>query len=514
MSVPSNSVPAEAPAAYLPHVAKGAIINLAGAGGRMFILYLYTLMLARILTVSQLGTYFLMFTIITILGLVSTAGLDSGVVRYIALNAGEGQYGSARKILKVGLLAGIPVGLVSAALLIVFAPRLGELLFDNDLTAVRGLRIFALAIPFWVTARLLNAATQGFHKMQYQVYSRDLGEQLSKLILSSVAIVLGLGLLGVIWANVAALVIAMLLSAFFVVSVFSSSKSDAAGAERPAKGMILYFLPLALSHVIGMILLWVDLLLLGYFGNSSDVGIYGAALRIGVASSTIVLAFGTVFNPVISDLCKRNDIRQLSNLLKTVTRWIFICCYPIFLVAFFFAEPIMRIFGHEYAANSSVLMILATGQMINVVLGSSGFIIVMSGRSHLELLNIASALIVNITLCFLLIPRYGANGAALANMTSMIVVNIMRASELWIIMRIHAYDRSYLKPLLAGGVGALVTVSAGRFTIENAGLLQTLVLITSFLAIFVLTMLAMGLNEQDKTILRLVKVRMRREPSS
>ncbi|MFA5809213.1 MAG: hypothetical protein WC935_02585, partial [Thermoleophilia bacterium] len=106
----------------------------------MVFVYGYTFLLARMLPVSELGEYFLMFTIINILGLASMVGLDLGVVRYVALYAGENRLGLARKTLRAGLYFGIPVALLFTAGLIIAAPYLGDRMFNGSEAAVFGLR--------------------------------------------------------------------------------------------------------------------------------------------------------------------------------------------------------------------------------------------------------------------------------------------------------------------------------------------------------------------------------------
>ena len=495
---------------FIPHVAKGATINLTGAITRTVLLYVYTLMLARLLSANELGEYFMMLTIINILGMASTVGVDVGVVRYTALFAGENKYGLVRRSLRVGLAIGIPASIVSAIALIGIAPFLGVKLFDGNEDIVTSLRIFALAVPFWVIARLLNATTQGLHRMKYQVYSRDFGEQISKLMFSAMAIIFGFGVLGVTFANVSSMLIAALMSMVFVIMVLPAPLSVKTPAEPLTKRIIRYSLPLAFSNIFGMFLLWTDTLLLGYFRTTTEVGYYVAALKVVVVTSTIITAFGTVFSPVIADLYNRHEEAHLNELFKTVSRWMYVCSYPIFLLFLLFSEQIMRVFGSEYTVSNRVLVILAVGQLINATVGSAGFVVMMSGKSHLELLNISLSLIVNIALCFLLIPSYGAIGAAIANMTSLVIVNIMRASELWIIIRIHAYDFRYIKPFIAGAAGAIITILAGSYVLTEKGLLEEAVLVAVLLVTYIAAMLAMGLDEQDKKVLKLIKNRLRR----
>lgn len=259
-----------------------------------------------------------------------------------------------------------------------------------------------------------------------------------------------------------------------------------------------------------MVLLWIDLLLVGFLGDSTDAGYYGAALRVAALGAVIIVAFATVFNPIISDLSNKRKKKELEGLYKTVTRWIITCSLPFFLVIALFSEPIMKIFGENYTNGAIALTLLAVGHLITATIGSAGLIVLMTGRSHLELVNMIVALLVNITLCFLLIPAYGIIGAAIANMSAAFVLNIMRAAEVWFLMRMHAYDRDCIKPVLVGLVSSLIVVLAGWLFIGDMQFLQAVGLIVALLAIYVLGLLLFGLSEQDKAVLDLVKTRLSR----
>lgn len=507
-----TTLPVEVTPTYLPHVAKGAMINMIGAISRTVLLYTYTLVLARTLSASDLGAYFLMFTIMNIMGLVATVGLDFGVVRFVSLHDGEGRYGLVRKTLSAGLLLGVACGVIAAVGVIFLAPSLKSILFEDNQEGVMALRIFAISIPFWVAARLYNASTQGLHRMQYQVYSRDMGEQFSKLTLSVGAIAMGLGIVGVVWANVASVLIALVMSMFFTYRVLPRSAGGTEEKVRladPAKTMYRYSFPLAFSNILGMALIWADTLLMGYLGTSADVGFYGAALRVGSTfSATILLAFITVFQPVISDLCNRHQMEELRSMFKIVTRWMFFCSYPIFLLLVIFADPVMRLFGSDFSVGSGALVILAIGQLVNASTGASGMMVVMSGRSQMELVNVSVALVINTIMCFLLIPGHGVIGAAIANMSALSVINLMRMAEVWIFMRIHAYKLSDVKPFIAGTASALVLVLINRYLIVGNSIAIAAVLAVVFGVMYISMNLAMGLDDQDQIVLRLAKKRL------
>ncbi|MHB1270930.1 MAG: flippase [Thermoleophilia bacterium] len=496
---------------YLPQVAKGAMINLSGTVVRTLLAFGYTILLARTLPVSDLGQYFLILTIVNILGLASTLGLDFGVVRYVALYVGEGSFQKARQTLRTALLLGLATGIVVMGTVIIAAPSVAAHLLSETSQSVTVLRLFAISIPFWVGARLFNATTQGMHRMHYQVFSRDLGEQLSKLVFTGIALAVGAGLAGVVVANVASVVLAMLLSLFFAMIVMAPAReSRAAATAGSSRELVHYSFPLAFSNILGMVLVWIDMLIMGYLGTATEVGFYGAALRVGVVSSAIFLAFTTVFTPVISDLYNRHISRELHLLYKIVTRWIFICTLPVVLLQLLFAEPIMNMFGSQFAAGSGALMILALSQLINAASGPAGYMVLMSGRSRLELLNISVSLAVNVAACFLLIPRYGVIGAALANLMAAVAINLLRAVEVWLFMHVHAYSYSYFKPLLAGAASASLVIITGRYLIIAQNFFWNAALAAGMVLVYIAVTISLGLSSQDSAVLGLVKRRLMR----
>lgn len=510
---------------YLPHVARGALINFTGIFARMAFVYVYTFLLARVLPVDQVGQYFLMVTMVSLMGLGALVGLDYGVVRYVALYAGEGRTAQARKTLWASLVVGVPVGLAFMAAVIWQAPLISDLFLGSAAGSVKALRIFALEIPLLVAARLFNVTTQGMHKMQYQVYSRDMGEQVLKVGFSAVVLALGAGLLGVVWANVAALILAAALSLYYALRVLrraaGSIRTDAGTTnlpadnresppESPAKAMLRYAYPLALANIMVALWLQVDTLMLGLLGTTEDVGYYGVALKVSLFSAKIITAFGLVFTPVIADLWNRGKNKELHQLYITVTRWIFALSFPLFLIMVLFSDSVMRIFGTSFTAGGGALVFLAVGQLMNAATGTAGVMVLMSGRSKLELFNVFTTLAIDTLLCYVLIPRYGVVGAAIANMTALVVVNVMRVIEIQTIMKMLAYDRSYLKPLFAGTVSATLTFFISKFVLVNVGFRQLLILAVSLVFFYVLTLAVLGLDECDKMVFKQVGNRVAR----
>ena len=497
----------EQSSAYLPHMAKGVVINLFGAFIRNGLLFVYTFLLARTLTAGDLGKYFLLFTIVNVAGSIATMGMDFGIVRFIALFVGEGSVSLARNVFKAGVIIGILLSLVFTVVLLFAAPLVARILMNDNGEAILGLRIFALSIPFWVTARLLNSTSQGLHIMKHRVYSRDVGEQASKLLFSIFAIGLGAGLIGVVWANVASVIFAMSMSLWFVILALPKNTKNEKVVNQ-ASSLFRYSYPLAFSYIIATFLSYIDLLMLGHFGNSADVGYYGSALRIIGGIQILFLAFSTVFMPIISDLYNKGSMLELQVLYKTVCRWLFVFTLPFLLILILFSSSIMKLFGGGFVAADSALIILAIGQLIYSSVGTAGLMISMSGHPKIELYNVIFSLMVNFFLCFLLIPDFGMLGAAVANTSAYVAINLARVIEVWFLLKMHTFENNYFKPLIAGAAVTSLILILSHFKSISSGLgffiAGVIFLMVSYIGIF----LVQGLSGQDLIILQHLKNRL------
>jgi len=97
----------------------------------------------------------------------------------------------------------------------------------------------------------------------------------------------------------------------------------------------------------------------------------------------------------------------------------------LFVLIVVFSEFVLDIFGNEFEIGKNTLIILAIGQFINAVSGSVGFLLNMTGKQRIFKNIFLIAVIINVVLNFILIPKYGMVGAAIATMISVAVWNIV-----------------------------------------------------------------------------------------
>jgi O-antigen/teichoic acid export membrane protein len=173
-----------------------------------------------------------------------------------------------------------------------------------------------------------------------------------------------------------------------------------------------------------------------------------------------------------------------------------------------FRGPILSIFGESFAGGSAALAILAWGNLVNTGTGVCGVILNMTEKTTLTLLNSVLLFILVTGLNVLLIPQWGLIGAAVASLTAVVVINLLRLLEVFILFRLLPYNSSFIKPIVAG-LTALVTVwSIGQLFDTEANLVYTAISAAILLIIYSGMILLLGLSDEDRLVLARISRRL------
>jgi O-antigen/teichoic acid export membrane protein len=275
-------------------------------------------------------------------------------------------------------------------------------------------------------------------------------------------------------------------------------------------GKLLRFsLPVLLVGCSHLLLGQTDRIMLGYFRASKDLGIYSAAAVISQQAGLITYSFGYIFCPIISDLYHRREFGDLQRLYKTVTRWIVSVNVVLLVLLILFSRQIMAIFGSEFTAGGLVLVVLAAAHLIGYVSGGAlvGYVLRMSGKQDIELMNAIVLLVLNIVLNLWLIPLYGILGAAVATGISFTVISALRIAEVCLLLQMHPYDRNYHKSFVAAAVVVLLAVFLSRWTMTAP---YWIFVMAALALLYFVVLFFLGLEYEDRMIWETIKSRISR----
>jgi O-antigen/teichoic acid export membrane protein len=89
------------------------------------------------------------------------------------------------------------------------------------------------------------------------------------------------------------------------------------------------------------------------------------------------------------------------------------------------------VYGAEYGAAHTALIILCVGQLFNVAAGSVHLLLNMTNLEHETVRGVAYAAAINVVLNLTLIPIWGLEGAAFATTMSLVAMNLLLHRALW-----------------------------------------------------------------------------------
>lgn len=508
--IPSSAASQTSAAAQenLVFAAKGGGVTFAGRifeyGGR----FVLGILLARLMGAQELGLYGLAYAMVAILNGVSLLGLDTAVVRGIPIFRRRGDEASLRGLLLAGLGLPFAIGLVGGAGVFLFAVPLAERVYQEPALAPV-LRMVSVAIPFSVLAFATIPATRGFKKMHYKVLAQDVTLTGLKIVLVLILAFTGLNAVKAIAAHTVAIFVSCSMLLYFLHRLFPLNRPFRS-ARFHLWETFRFSLPMYLSRLMEMFGNNLQTILLGVLNTAAAVGIFTVASRVSVVGNLFHSSIVETARPIVSDLYNRGARAELAHFYQNMTKWTFTFNLPIFFTICLFARPILSIFGQDFVGGSLALTILAAGNLVNAATGICGVVIVMTGHTWLNMVNSVLTLALTLVLNILLVPSMGVVGAAIAVGSTVGILNILRAAEVYILLQMFPYNWQFAKPLIAGvgAWGGAYLLTHWLFAEPTFGqaVLGGIVLVTLYGAgVFLL-----GLSADDRVILSRLSGRARR----
>lgn len=443
----------------LSTLARGWLLNLLGLISSGLFGLIFGIVIARGLGAAGAGIFFTAIALFTIAAAAAQFGASTGLIRSLARFRALGQLDLIRPTLSTALLPIVLTGMLLGAALFVLAADIVGLVLDGSAadTAERYLRAFAPFLPFAVASTALLGATRGFGSMVPLVAIEHLGKAILRPALALLVLAGGLGslALALAWAiphalGFAAAVIALIL----LIRRTPQARHTARSTAEVAGEFWRFAAPRGVAGVFQITLLWLDTILVAALASPHEAGIYKAAISYITQGTFANQAIVFVIGPLLSALLAQELRERAQSVYETATWWLSALAWPIYLTLAVFAPLFMSVFGPEFVAGDTTLVILALPMLLAMAAGPVNVVLVMAGKSSWGLLNVALALVTNVTLNVVLIPPFGITGAAVAWAATILVWNVAALLEVRLFLK--------LRPL-GSGFPIVALVSAGCY---------------------------------------------------
>jgi O-antigen/teichoic acid export membrane protein len=393
-----------------------------------------SVLLARGLGPTNYGHYSFVMAVIAVLSLPIGPGMGQLITREVARYHHGGQWQLLR-----GLLRWSRACVLAGSLVAILAIGLAALAHDDWSGESRWtlMVIGSVGLPLMGLSVVQGNTLRG---MRLTVLAQ-LPELLAKpsIQLALAGILLGFGLLTPETAQCTQLAAyggAVALGAYLLRRARLSEVSRAEPAFR-GRDWSRALLPFTLLGAASMLNTQIGILALGWLGTPQEV----AALQLAQSGAMLVVFALGIINAVIAPHVARahrdGNRQRLQTLSRQSARASLALGLPIALPLIFFGGPIVHlVYGEIYTETVAVpLAILAAGQLVNAAFGSVGLFLSMSGHERDTLLGQFIALTVNVLVAVVLIPPFGATGAAVAASLGLVTWNLVLAAK--VVSRLH-----------------------------------------------------------------------------
>lgn len=329
-----------------------------------------------------------------------------------------------------------------------------------------GTVVFALTSAFEVLLNFLRAKRWAGWYSGFSIWRNTAGLGIGiGLVLS-----FGFGIEGLLWGSAMSMALVLPLLWKFTIGRFPRIANFSAELTKKMAG---YSFPLVVGNLAAWILSLSDRYILEFFRGAHEVGIYSASYAISekgilLLTSLFLLASG----PISIQIWEKEGEQKSRDFVSSLTRYYLLLCLPSAVGLSVLARPIMGVLaGAAYREGFRIMPFVALGGLLLGLQQRFQAGPIFYKKTHVIMITIAFAGLVNIGLNLLLIPRYGYMAAAITTLIGYIVLLAMMVISS---RKYFIWDfpfRSLGRAILASAIMAAVVYPVGNsltsFTLLN-----------------------------------------------
>lgn len=478
----SSSSSTEVPHSRSRRAATNALFSITAFGYGAILSVIITPLLVHGLGATYYGIFALSAAAIGFVGILDF-GMGTALVSFLSSTLGRGDEAESRRLIQASAAFYAAVGAFAFVIMILIALTLAPRLFHLS-GAQLGVARFALivsgsAFAFETASRAFSAVPFAMQRygvtMAIRVSTGTIGAAVSATI-----ILAGFGLRALVGAyavlDLVGFIAFVILARRLLPGLRIRPRWDGVRIRRLMTLSVWVFV----ANISAFVIFQFDRLMLGSLASVSAVTYYAVPSSMASYLLAATTSLATVVIPATGDLIARGEFHRVERLYRRSTRLCLLFVGSLGIPAIFFAHPLLSVWlGHGFANRSSAVLQILVLTFIFFSLTVVPYNILVAGGHPrvVGLLNLAIAG-VNVILIFALIPTYGAKGAAIAYLVSILLFPLFIWSAERKVLR---FDRSrwfaIVWRVLPGlAVQGVVCAALHPFVGANAWLIPALVL--------------------------------------
>jgi O-antigen/teichoic acid export membrane protein len=422
-----------------------------------------SVILGRLLGPTLYGVLNIPVSYIQLLVLLSNIGFTTAVIKLVPEYLQKGRRDLAAMIYRSAVLLTVVLSVLWCFLLIAFAPWIAEnVAHESDATLP--IRIYALIIPFLA----LNA----FYAVAFLAVQRG---KLRAIITALHGVLnVALPIAAVLWRGDIISVIVGFLTAevigALIFTILFHRKAISRWTETPGPlsrgmgevfsfGFLFFFANLGWNMINT-----VDRIMVKFYLPSDQLGFYAMAAIVITALSAVSSTAGTALIPSLTAARVTGGMDTFRRQIRSTGRITLIALVPIVLAIWCLSEDVFSIVLPKFLPSAEIVRILVFVGLIDIFCRISWAALASHAKGGLSASAYVFAALLNVALNAILIPRMGITGAAVATLTTFLVLAVILQVMMYSISRTRISPMSLLHPLVLSLIYPLLSFATGSLS--------------------------------------------------
>ena len=478
---------------------------MAGNAFTLLVGFPFQIFLARTLGAEQLGAFSLFEVIAQTAAALAGLGLSYTIVRFLPEHVTLGKHRHVRLLLGTVLAVTLLAGSIAAATVTIG----GRLLVDWLPELQSYSHLFPLAGAMTLLGMLVGLSAQAlraFLDIRYMVLIGSFLQLTVKVAIAVALLWLGWELFGYLIAVIASLALALAGMLWGLRRHLANLvRTDEEVLPETRKTWWAYSRTLYASSLLGMAAAPVERVLIGVTIDLASLGIWSAVRQLQSLPQAFLQIVVTVVAPMFVRANADGESSEVRHLYHIAADWVGRLGFPLLIFMAVFGDRVLGLYGEAFsAAGHWPLLILVSGQFVNLATGPVGAMLIMLGqeRTMLRIGFITDALFFIALLT--LAPPFGLAGVATASALSVVCLNFAAVYVMKRKLGVGWWSARYRRL-----TAPVLTCIAAALVVEYEGLASSawdlaLALVATY-ALFSLVYISRGLSSEDRAIYRKVR---------
>lgn len=367
------------------------------------------LLISRAMGAEGVGTYQIALATATLLAVAANIGLDTVVLRSVAVAWRKGDRGMARaaifRALRVVALLGLGIG---AAMALLAWPMTNLLMHRPELQVP--VMIMAVAVPAIALVRTISASIRATGNVLLS-QSLDGISYTGLTLLALGGLWLWRGALPPLAPEIAYAAACTLVTLFGLTRIRKLTQGWPHGEQTLS---LKSGLRIMVIYLAAYFCDWIAVVTLGTWHGPAEAGIYRVAVQFGLLFTLVRNSFDQMVGSHIAARYADGQYRAMLAIARKTGMVGGALCLPLLIAIVAVPEWLLGLFGPGFVRGAPALVVLGIGQFIAVTVGPIGTVLDMAHREHIAMRIEIGVTILTIALFLVLIPLYDLTGAALA----------------------------------------------------------------------------------------------------